>query len=130
MTESANLPTVEECVEFKRLVDVGRAAAGLEPIDVLEFDDAMPMSPFGCLSARNLFCAVEWNCDDPDTWGDAGGTTFRAPAAIIAALDAQPTDYDPLRFVIPDAILAVTDPFDYEVEGLRARLVEAGVVAP
>jgi hypothetical protein len=54
-----SLPTVEQAREFLRLVNVGRVAGGLEPLELLDFDGAEPEAPCGCLSATNLVCALD-----------------------------------------------------------------------
>jgi hypothetical protein len=118
-----SLPTIEECQEFHRLINAGRVAAGLEPLDKLEFDACVPCSSTECLSATNLFTPVEIRVDVDYlcVTGD-GGDTQRAVLAAVGCTTVS--DYP----TIPDAILAVTDPFDRKVPGLRQRLEEAGVV--
>lgn len=127
-----DLPTIEQCQTFLATINRGRVAIGLEPLDVLDFDGAVPDSTFNCLSARNLFALSP---DYPDT--------IVKPSYVH--------DADPRLSVVldggeglPESITAVTAPFDACSDGfgpgvrpneadlaaLRARMVETGVVAP
>jgi hypothetical protein len=129
-----SLPTVEQAREFLRLVNVGRVAGGLEPLELLDFDGAEPEAPCGCLSATNLVCAL----DDFASVGtiyflglrDSGRREAFAAAMGAMGANVEMTSESSDYWVIPAGILAVTDPFDARVDGLRERLVEAGVVAP
>lgn len=128
MTDSdcIDLPTIEQAQEFLRLVNVGRAAVGLDPIDTLDFDGAEPGHTVNCLSARNLFAPVAGE----HAMFSVGMTAVRGvPSEVVDALGMEEAWPGAEHFDIPDAILAVTDPFDEETPGLRERLVEAGVVA-
>jgi hypothetical protein len=124
------LPTIEECQAFLKTVNVVLAAFGLPALDKLDFDNAEPMEPTNCLSARNLIKPIS-----PE--GKAGSTEFEVSPEIGKQLaegigtwivDDSNDDYHLVD--IPDAILRVTDPFDQKIPGLRERLVEAGIVAP
>jgi hypothetical protein len=120
------LPTVEEAREFLRLVNVGREAAGLTPLERLDFDGATPDEPCNCLSARNLFCAM-----DPKAWVFSrgwDGSGFVVSARMPKMASAIGAERLTIGWSIPDAILRVTDPFDARIPGLRERLEEAGVV--
>lgn len=118
-----DLPTVEECREFLRLVNVGRVASGRNALEVLNFDDASPESPIYCLSATNLFVV--------NGHGRVGGVAANTTPEVVEALGMKRStrETEP-GFFIPAEILKVTDPFDARTPGLRERLVEAGVVAP
>lgn len=129
------LPTIKEAQEFLRLVNVGRVAGEMEPLDYLDFDGAEPGDTHGCLSHVNLF-------------GPAGFVVYSnfvkanmgvADERVVKALNMGPGRK------IPAGIKAVTDPFDSclrddhdeddvrfnedALAALRERLVEAGVVA-
>lgn len=118
-----DLPTVEECREFLRLVNVGREACGLDALEVLDFDDATPSKPTNCLSARNLFVVPH---------GNRGFHVFdrfvRTRREIVEALSMPRAGNG--QHELPAAIYKVTDPFDAKTPCLRERMVEAGVVAP
>jgi hypothetical protein len=130
------MPTIEECKEFKRLVDVGRAAAGLEPIEFLAFNAAIPCSNTNCLSATNLFSPARMS---------VGSLTVRAVKKELEAFRTPPfvsssqqalvdaigaTDKRTGEWYLPEAIRRVTDPFDSMLDDLRERLIEAEVVDP
>jgi hypothetical protein len=124
----ADLPTIEECREFKRVIDRGREDAGLDPIEFLEFDDAAPGDGSACLSAMNLFAEAGYRV----------GTVCVHPKPGRLATHDLPSVLKGVS-TLPASIRAVTDRFDgcYDAENpdealdvLRARLVEAGVVAP
>lgn len=123
MTTFTDLPTVEEAREFLRVINAGRVAIGAEPLAKLDFDGAEPNEGHACLSATNLFSLI----------GEHAGsqTVENLPPQLAQAIGAEryagATAGDS-EFVIPDEIRVVTDPFDMKVEGLRERLVEAGVV--
>jgi hypothetical protein len=139
MEEKAfNLPTVEECREFKRVIDEARAKLGRTHLPYLRWHRAYPGRPDGCLSYVNLI---------EDIGGYVGVSNFYQlpfPHLLRAALeetvgyrlgpeDIYRDESDMVR--IPDEILAVTDPFDAldgqsdEVrEEFRKRMVAAGVV--
>jgi hypothetical protein len=116
------LPTVEQCRTFLDIVNKGRKACGLERLDKLDYDGANPGSTANCLSARNLFI--------PTGAHDVGATAIclRKTSRLIEALHLAQDHLSNGYYRIPDEILVVTDAFDYEVVGLRERLVEAGVV--
>lgn len=123
------LPTVEEAREFLRLVNVGREAAGLAPLERLDFDGATPGEPCNCLSARNLFCAADpmASVNDVSFSADSPRTAL-ALTAVARAIGASHAEKRRSSWLIPDAILRVTIPFDAQAPGLRERLEEAGVV--
>lgn len=121
------LPTIEECQAFLATINRGRVAIGLDPLDVLDFDGAVPDAMFNCLSARNLFALSE------------GFTTAVMPGHV--------ENVDPRLCVVldggrrlPESIRAITEPFDacadkpgttqQATAALRSRMVAAGVVAP
>lgn len=114
MIDLQDLPTVEECHALLDSINAERATGGLEPLQMLDFDGAMPGRPSNCLSARNCYVPLGYNYV---------GTTF------VSGGERGPRP-------IPNAILRVTDVFDSCCvdptwsEALRARLVEAGVVKP
>jgi hypothetical protein len=134
-----DLPSIEECVAFKAAIDTGRGHAGLPPIRYLDFDGAEPGNPRNCLSARNLFREAGYGVGGEDLL-----TLARADPGSLGILPERlprPGGYS--RRAIPAVILAVTGPFDAcewqdgdprphldTLRALRARLVEAGVVAP
>lgn len=130
------LPTVEECREFKRLVNAGRVAGGLEPLEFLEFDEASPGEAASCLSATNLFCATS---PDAKVWSEL---VENVEQPVLEAIGSEwgeglgRAGFYGKGWRIPSGILKVTDPFDalaYRpamAPALRERLVEAGVVAP
>jgi hypothetical protein len=120
---SIALPTVEQCRTFLDLVNRGREACGLEPLEKLDFDDATPGDVNNCLSARNLF--------KPAKARYVGTSTVDLDSPfnpLIGALSLAPMTASQIVYRIPAEILAVTDAFDNVVMGLRKRLVEAGVV--
>jgi hypothetical protein len=131
-----SLPTVEQAQEFLALVNKGRTAAGLEPLEKLDFDGAEPMIPTGCLSALNLFRPIGvqgvWKRD----LSVEARNAYRAEGPLKAiGCELSPghslpaTGFGAVSYwSIPDAILAVTNPFDSEEPGLRERLEDAGVV--
>lgn len=129
------LPTVEECQEFKRLIDAGRAAADLKPIEFLNFDGAEANNPQACLSATNLFAEVELEVFS-DYVEPGYHQRFDGPRQIfedvIEAIGGTDNTCEDNRaeYGLPEAILKVTNPFDQKVHNLRERLVEAGVVSP
>jgi hypothetical protein len=113
-----SLPTLDECRQFLETINAGRVAAGLEPVEKLEYDECHPGSADSCLSAYHLFSA------QPKSHAIGSSTVLCSPvtepelAAGVRQRDGA----------IPDAILKVTLAFDRETPGLRDRLVEAGVV--
>lgn len=117
------LPTVEECREFLDKINHGRALIDLPPLDVLDFDGAEPEHTGNCLSARHLFAPAGYDVL-PDTIEAHDHLSDRRVRAILDSGQ------------IPAEITAVTAPFDQIKHGpvdrdaLRARMVEAGVVAP
>lgn len=120
----ADLPTVEECQTFLKVINEGRALIDLPPLDVLDFDGSWPESALNCLSARSLFLHAGYatRCDTIDPRSGYG-----QDRRVLAILDFSK---------IPAEILTVTDAFDAVAcdsdgaQTLRARMVEAGVVAP
>lgn len=134
------LPTTDQCMAFMDAVNRGRAEFGLEPLERLEFDECEPGDPENCLSARHLLVPV---CDAAGCDGSVGGCEFElldgrgsnaivmgVAARLVRAVGTEAEEMVPGRVDvnIPDEILAVTDPFDAEVEGLRGRLEEAGLI--
>ncbi len=119
------LPTIKQAREARRLINRGRKAMGLPALRYLDFDNAQPGNAYNCLSARNVF--VEAGYEVMPTF--VRTCTFRpampARSSVLSAMGMPVPEGD-----IPDAIIAVTKAFDAEVEGLRERLVEAGVVKP
>lgn len=119
------LPTIAECVEFLRRINAGRAAVDLEPLELLDFDGAQPGSTVNCLAACNLFYEA----------GYTMGGVFVLPTMrfeprrreVMKAVGAPEIEADGTAS-LPAAILVVTHPFDFELPGLRERMVEAGVV--
>lgn len=120
------IPTIEQCKQFKRLVDKGRAATGQEPIEFLEFDKCKPDCSDNCLSANNLFHDAGYSVGNTEF---SSGNTNEGHDELPKALEAEGGLYF-CDYIIPEAIKVVTDPFDKNEPGLRERLVEAGVVAP
>jgi hypothetical protein len=148
------VPTVEQVNEFIDVLNTGRKAAGL-PVFVLfedfkgedgtalfDFDDCAPGSPYECLSATNFAAPLGYT---------SGSSHFRildkelAVHASISAMEAISPDPSWLSesgfsVRVPDAILAVTDPFDNSSRGgwdedekslyrdIREAFVEAGWV--
>lgn len=129
------LPTIEQAQEFLRVINVGREAIDLEPLEKLEFARCEPAAPFTCLSATNLFADAdlftgEFHAMSP-LYGEA---TLSHNALAVARAYGKPIEqlgypHNRLGFEIPEAIRVVTDPFDTEVDGLEDRLREAGVIA-
>lgn len=111
------LPSIEQCREFLATINRGRVAIGLDPLEVLDFDGAVCDHPQNCLSARNLFCVGRKAFVST-------GVVENADPRLCVVLDGGRQ--------IPESILAVTRPFDsgVAIPALRARMVEAGVVAP
>lgn len=124
MNEYSNLPTIEQVQEFLALINKGRAAMDAKPLEFLDFDKADPDDINNCLSARNLLHEAGFTVGTSTITAEAVNANLAVPAAIGAA-KASWTRH---QYVLPAAILAVTDPFDDESSGLRERLVEAGVV--
>lgn len=125
-----DLPSIEQCQTFLATINRGRVAIGLEPLDVLDFDGAVPDSVSNCLSARNLFTLSEdyessvmpLYVDNPDprlcVVLDGGDEIPESIKAVTAPFDACSDGYG-------------SDDFDREaLAALRSRMVEAGVVAP
>ncbi len=119
------LPTIKQAREARRLINRGRKAMGLPALRYLDFDNAESGSPYNCLSARNVFAEAGYEVRP----------TFVRPLSLMhrTSKQARPSVLSAMGMPegnISDAILAVTEAFDAEVEGLRERLVEAGVVKP
>ncbi len=120
-----NLPTIEECQAFLAKINEGRALIDLEPLEYLDFDGAEPGNPFCCLSATNLFAHAGFKVMH-DCAMERGEADDRLRGILHNGED------------LPQEIIAVTDPFDAcaddfwgeNLTALRARMVEAGVVAP
>lgn len=126
------LPSIEQCREFLATINRGRVAIGIDPLDVLDFDGAVPDSTFNCLSARNLFALSP---DYPDTIVKSSYVHDTDPRLCVV-LDGGEG--------LPESVTAVTAPFDACSDGfgpgvrtnkedlaaLRRVMVEAGVVAP
>ena len=125
------LPSIEQAQEFLRLVNVGRQAMDLEPLEYLDFDGAKPGAPMRCLSATNLFASAGYMVGAEAVRGAVGyDQTVRVEVPrAIGCKKYQSADENPM-WNLPAGIRVVTDPFDEEEPGLRERLVEAGVVAP
>jgi hypothetical protein len=133
------LPTIEECQAFHAKINEGRALIGEEPLDTLEFDEALPGDSSGCLSAMNLFqdagylvrasAAVPWSEPNWAVLDILGGWSTRHKGYLLPQEIKTLTD----RF---DALAEVHEPdegtsaYDDARAALRARLVEAGAVAP
>lgn len=116
----SDLPTLAQCQQFLALINIGRQAAGLPIREYLDFDGAEPRLPNNCLSANNLFDATGWSVGSNNV---SQATSWWPPKrAVLEALNFDEWGH------LPEAILRVTDPFDSEVPGLRARLIEADVV--
>lgn len=126
----SQLPTVAQAQEALALINTGREAIGLDPVARFDFDGSTPGSTSNCLSARHLFdlagITVTGVALQPGARHDPAQTQ-----ALFNAIGARTSVY--IGAVgratrIPMAIRVLTDPFDDEVDGLRERLVEAGVV--
>jgi len=134
-TDDLEIPTIEQAQEFKRIIDTGRAAAGLPPLEFLEYDKAISNSATACLSATNLFNEIGCDVGSVTVDFNRAGQSYSKREAALKAIGSAPItkmDGSPRedRWEIPKAILIVTNPFDANLGGLRTRLVEAGVVAP
>lgn len=122
-----DLPSVEECRTFLDTINRGREAIGLDALTKLDFDDAKPSEGTNCLSARNLFAHADLDVGFTALWPrDAISPTHEGLARAIGVEVNHADDCIP----IPDTIKVVTDSFDFCDEGLRERLVDAGVVDP
>ena len=121
-----NLPSVEECQTFLATINKGREAIGLDALEKLDFDNAKPDSLSNCLSARNLFAAAGY--DVLTTYVTPSRDRASDPHVFAAIGVSEPP-------MIPNEIRVVTDYFDAckykdaSLPELRARMVEAGVVA-
>ena len=148
------LPSIEECRAFHAKINEGRVLIGLEPLDALEFDTAEPGDDQRCLSATNLFAEAGYLVGAKyvyplrDEEDDEAGDPKHAVEGILVEGRPQPDYGESHGGQIPPEIKTVTDCFDrlvvltYEAgaiydesyqdarAALRARLVEAGVVAP
>lgn len=129
---SSALPSVEQAREALALINVGRKAIGLSPVAKFDLDDPTltPNQGDSCLSAKHLFAYLDLYVGPNylEAYGDRTSFTERQHELFeaIGAKIAEAGDGG-LTATIPDAIRAVTDPFDREVKGLRERLREAGV---
>lgn len=130
-TDYAPLPTIAEAQAAHSLINQGRTAIGLDPVEFLEYDAATPYYGANCLSARNVFTAAGFHVGTEDVY-PRPNTQHKKQELIDAGLiDGEHT--------IAAAIRKLTDPFDNIANAedseaasaaLRERLVEAGVVAP
>ena len=132
-TDTTRLPTVQEANDFLRVVNDARAAFDMVPLKHVEFDLAEPGSPCGCLSYLALIEPIG---------GRVLSDSFRLESSndarmMRAALNVA-ANKDLWSVTIPPEIRAVTDRFDrlaeedaaqFTSDQLRARLVEANVVA-
>lgn len=122
------LPSVEECRTFLDTINRGRAVVSLPELAKLEFDACEPSDGENCLSAHHLFAHAGLNVGHHHAWpnDDVISEEHEDLAHAIGAAinEGQQT------LTIPRAIKAVTDPFDSCHEGLRERMIEAGVVDP
>lgn len=123
-----DLPSVEECRTFLDTINRGREAIGLDPLTKLDFDAAQPSDGDNCLSARNLFAHADLDVGFTALWprDDVISPMHEGLARTIGAKVNRADGCIP----IPSTIKVVTDSFDSCDEGLRERLVEAGVVDP
>lgn len=121
------LPTIEEAQEFLRVINRGRIAIDLEPLDKLNWADAVPDAPYACLSATNLFSHADLSVFSTHVMNgphdDLSSLHLTLAHAISADVNAHRQEIE-----IPDEIRVVTDPFDKRVKGLEERLREAGVI--
>ena len=115
-------------------------AAGLEPLEKLNFDDAEPLTGDNCLSAANLFTPAGCWCvgttvvslERSDYLSNENGQEVSV-SEFAKALNAKVVRRE---FDIPKDILRVTDVFDAACDTpslltkLRQRMVDAGVVRP
>lgn len=124
-----DLPTVEECRTFLEVVNRGRVAGGLEPLEYLDFDDARPNQPNNCLSARNLFypLGIMVFTFDVHLMNEERVETFNRVTEAIGVPEYDVATKSDMAHLPPE-IKVVTDAFDNYSEGLHDRLVEAGVV--
>jgi hypothetical protein len=95
----------------------------------LDFDNADGGSTSNCLSARNLIIPISEE-GLVDSWSFDLGDVDVESKRLLAEAIGTPYEDDDDYIDIPDSIRQVTELFDWEVEGLRERMVEAGVVAP
>ena len=131
---SVPLPSVEECREFKRVINETRVALGREPVEYLKFHGCRPGMGDSCLSAANLVRPLY----DEGFVGMASFQRIPQPTAFHAALEAATGEKLEVRpdddeVEIPVAIRRVTDPFDMifeddERDAFCARLKSAGVI--
>lgn len=136
LTRMGVLPSVEECRVFLRVVNQGRVAAGLEPLEVLDFDGAQPLSTDNCLSARNVFHELGYDVSVAGLtprMADQSNVTVNVDA--LMAMGCPRIEMDGY-VALPESVLCITRVFDavwvssvWRGE-LRDRMVEAGVVAP
>lgn len=129
------LPSVEEVLEFRDVINRGRVAMGLEPLEQFNYDACRPGSTTDCLSAAHLFQPAGYVVGSTTIYPEYSGKPDNAHAEIIDAIGAEAFTDKSNQYVIPEAIRRVTDPFDASDEedtelwvALRRRMVEAGVV--
>jgi hypothetical protein len=121
-----DLPTIEECQEFLKVINRGRVAIDLEPLEYLDFDNAEPSSSCRCLSATNLFYHAGYRVYS----NSISPLSPNSDSRVCVVTDG---------YFLPEKILSVTDCFDdcadmfflkENLALLRHRMVAAGVVAP
>lgn len=132
------LPTIEQAQAALALMNKGREAIGMQPVEYLDFDAAVPNTSGYCLSAKTVFGPAGFSVLTDTVIASRPQVQY----GIVEAMGlTQPPDAedDEREYRIPETILAVTDPFDrlscrdgddYQSarSALRERLVEAGVV--
>lgn len=124
-TSMPQLPTIEQCQTFLERVNAERANVDLPQLETVEFDSCIPNDGGYCLSATNLYASAGWCVGASYLW-----TMSNSDNRLKETHESGP--YASLR--IPHEIKVVTDFFDNcdedELELLRERMVDAGVVEP